>query len=455
MGGEWRVGTLRDAIGEKGYIRGPFGSSLRRPELKSSGVPVYEQQHAINGTREFRFYIDEEKYKTLKRFTVQPNDLIISCSGTLARVSMIQPKDPVGIISQALLILRPDTTVVWPRYLYYFMSSKQGFASLVGVSTGSVQVNIAGRSIIEQIELPLPPLPEQRAIAHILGTLDDKIELNRRMNQTLEEMARAIFKSWFVDFDPVRAKAAVRREHPDWSNAQVSRAACPTLKPEIAELFPEEFENSELGEIPKGWRVGRLPESIDFLEGPGLRSVQYRNEGMRFLNIRCISEGDLDIEKANCISFEEFEMKYSHFALREDDIVISTSGTLGRLAIVRDDHLPLMLNTSIIRMRGRGAVGLSYVWGFLQSGYFLSEMLAYAAGSVQLNFGPIHLRQILFLRPTDDMLLGFEWIVQPLLRKSLHIRKESRTLAALRDTLLPKLISGELRVKDAERFLKE
>src|SRR5262245_6661943 len=105
MAGEWPVGTLRDALGEKGYIRGPFGSALGRPELKSSGVPVYEQQHAITGTREFRFYIDEEKYAALKRFAVQPQDLIISCSGTLARVSIIREEDPAGIISQALLIL--------------------------------------------------------------------------------------------------------------------------------------------------------------------------------------------------------------------------------------------------------------------------------------------------------------------------------------------------------------
>jgi len=399
---------------------------------------------------------------------LRPFDVLVNSTGvgTLGRVAQVRKIEEPATVDSHLTIVRPNPEAVDPLYLGMAIRFCEHEIEWLGEgSTGQTELS---RERLSKFTVPVPESrDEQRAISHILGTLDDKIELNRRMNQTLEEMARAIFKSWFVDFDPVRAKAAVRREHPDWSNAQVSRAACPTLKPEIAELFPEEFENSELGEIPKGWRVGRLPESIDFLEGPGLRSVQYRNEGMRFLNIRCISEGDLDIEKANCISFEEFEMKYSHFALREDDIVISTSGTLGRLAIVRDDHLPLMLNTSIIRMRGRGAVGLSYVWGFLQSGYFLSEMLAYAAGSVQLNFGPIHLRQILFLRPTDDMLLGFEWIVQPLLRKSLHIRKESRTLAALRDTLLPKLISGELRlpaavrdratqagVKDAEQFLK-
>jgi type I restriction enzyme S subunit len=200
--------------------------------------------------------------------------------------------------------------------------------------------------------------------------------------------------------------------------------------------------------------VGALLDLLDFLEGPGLRNWQYLDEGIKFLNIRCISDGDIDIAKANCISHEEFKERYLHFALQTDDIVISTSGTLGRLAVVRDDHLPIMLNTSIIRFRGLGAVGLTYVWGFLQSVYFISEMQALASGSVQLNFGPMHLRQISVILPSDEVLYEFESIAQPLLRKSLNLRKESRTLAALRDALLPKLISGELRVKDAEKIIE-
>ena len=259
------------------------------------------------------------------------------------------------------------------------------------------------------------------------------------MNETLEAMARAIFKSWFVDFDPVRAKAEGRD---------------PGLPKHIADLFPDRFEDSELGEIPAGWGVSELPQEIDFLEGPGLRNWQYRDEGMKFLNIRCIDTGDLDVSKANAISLEEFEKTYRHFALCEDDIVISTSGTLGRLAIVRSDHLPVMLNTSIIRMRGRNPVGLSYLWGFLQSEYFLEEMFALAAGSVQLNFGPMHLQKISMLRPSNSVLSCLEDRVQPTLRKTLENRKESRTLAAIRDTLLPKLMSGEIRVADSEKFVE-
>src|SRR5690606_17237991 len=123
---------LGDLMAEKGYIRGPFGSALRRPEMKSEGVPVYEQQNAIYNHRDFRFFIDDKKYDELRRFTVKPGDLLISCSGTLGRITIIRPSDPIGIISQALLILRVDQEKVLPEYLYYFLTSAQGQYLLLG-----------------------------------------------------------------------------------------------------------------------------------------------------------------------------------------------------------------------------------------------------------------------------------------------------------------------------------
>ena len=153
----WEVLELGDLLGKEGYVRGPFGSSLKRSDMDEEGVPVYEQQHAIYNTREFRFFISDEKHKTLKRFTVRGNDLIISCSGTVGRISIIRPDDPEGIISQALLILRPDTAKATPEFLFYFLTSPQGFHSITSVSSGSVQVNIAKRQVIEAIKLVVPP----------------------------------------------------------------------------------------------------------------------------------------------------------------------------------------------------------------------------------------------------------------------------------------------------------
>jgi len=177
---DWEMKALGSLLKNKGYIRGPFGSTLRRPELKKEGIPVYEQEHAIYNRREFRYFIDNEKFHSLFRFAVEENDLIISCSGTFGKVSIIKKEDPRGIISQALLILRPDTNKINPDYLKFFFTSKQGFNEIASRSLGSVQVNIAKRSIIEKIDLPIPPLPEQRLIASVLSSLDDKIELNNK-----------------------------------------------------------------------------------------------------------------------------------------------------------------------------------------------------------------------------------------------------------------------------------
>jgi len=239
---DWKIATLGEVLGKKGYIRGPFGSSLKRNELRSEGIPVYEQQNAIYDHRDFRFFIDGEKHKELSRFTVKENDLIVSCSGTLGKVSLIKNTDLIGIISQALLILRSDIAKILPKYLYYFLISPEGYNSLLSRSTGSVQVNLANRNIIESIELDLPSLPEQRAIASVLSAFDDKIELLREQNKTLSAIAQTLFNRWFVEFN-----------FPD-ENGQPYRDS------------GGKMIDSELGEIPEGWRVGKLEEIVDIYD---------------------------------------------------------------------------------------------------------------------------------------------------------------------------------------------
>ena len=328
------------------------------------------------------------------------------------------------------------------RFTYYALKTLR----LEGMNSDSAVPGL-NRTAAHARALPVPKESEQRAIAHILGTLDDKIALNRRMNQTLEEMARALFKSWFVDFDPVRAKMEGR-----WRRGQ----SLPGMPADLYDLFPDHLVDSELGEIPEGWEVVSLPEFMDFKEGPGIRHWQYTNslEGTRFINIRCIQNGDLHLETANRIKTEEADGKYAHFHLKEWDIVISTSGTLGRTAIVRKTHLPLLLNTSVIRFRPVKGVSLfSFLCGYLNSSLFLDEMRILASGSVQKNFGPTHLKKMRVLCPPLKLIERHEEVASPLYRQIISRRVSSDNLSCLRDYLLPKLISGEIRMKDAEAFL--
>lgn len=164
---EWK--SLKELLKPKGYIRGPFGSALKKEFFVNEGVPIYEQQHAIYNKRDFRYYIDNNRAEKLKRFMVKPYDLIISCSGTIGKISIITPQDREGIINQALLILRLDLTKVKIRYIKYYLEC---FTNLIVTSSGGAVTNIEKREIIEKIKIPIPLLKEQQRIVDILDRFD-------------------------------------------------------------------------------------------------------------------------------------------------------------------------------------------------------------------------------------------------------------------------------------------
>ena len=217
-------------------------------------------------------------------------------------------------------------------------------------------------------------------------------------------------------------------------------------------IFKEWFGKYQIGdELPEGWKVKPLENFLDFLEGPGIRNWQYTEEGNRFINIKLIKDGDILVNNANCISNEEANGKYSHFQLEENDFVLSTSGTLGKGAIVRKNHLPLLLNTSVIRFRPKDEISYSFMYQFLQSKSFLHELNSLASGSVQLNFGPMHLKQIEIIVPDDVSLLNYANSVNPCYKKLNSNYSQIQSLTKTRDTLLPKLMSGQVRVKNIKQ----
>ena len=334
---------------------------------------------------------------------------------------------PFFVIDTAFY-LRPKVEID-TRWAYYQLLTQD----INGMDSGSA-IPSTSREDFYGLPVKVPSLAEQRAIAHVLGTLDDKIELNRRMNRTLEEMARAIFQDWFVEFGPTRAKMEGRE---------------PYLPPELWNLFPDELVDSELGEIPDGWKIKRLPELVAYKEGPGIRHWQYTNsnEGTRFINIRCIQDDDLLLATANRITDDEANGKYAHFHLKEFDIVVSTSGTLGRSAVVRASHLPLVLNTSVIRFRPiEGATTFSYLYGYIKSAAFMDELEMSASGSVQKNFGPMHLKVMPMLCPPNSIIQRFEQLASPLLRQMVAKRAESDVIRLQQNSLLPNLVTGALSV---------
>lgn len=173
---DWKECKLGEVLVDNGYIRGPFGSALKRGDMKSEGIPVYEQQHAIYQIRDFRFFIDEKKFQEMKRFQVNENDLVISCSGTVGKVTIISKNDPKGIISQALLILRVNPNIILPKYLQYFFISTKGYNSIISRSSGYVQVNIAKEILLNQYLYFFRHLPHNKKLQQYF--LPSTIKLN-------------------------------------------------------------------------------------------------------------------------------------------------------------------------------------------------------------------------------------------------------------------------------------
>ena len=244
---EWQTEKIDD-VSEKVGI-GPFGSSIRVNTFVPDGIPIISGQHLhrvkIDEAPGFN-YITKEHAQRLANANVQRGDVVFTYAGNIGQASYI-PEDSQFeryVISQRQFYMRCDRSKVIPEYVALYFKSPEGRHKLLANSS-QVGVPMIARPVtyLRSIEIPIPPLPEQQAIAHALGTLDDKIELNRRMNRTLEEMARAIFKDWFVDFGPTRAKM---------------EGLDPYLPSELWDLFPDELVDSELGEIPEGWKVETL-----------------------------------------------------------------------------------------------------------------------------------------------------------------------------------------------------
>lgn len=348
-----------------------------------------------------------------------------------------------------------------PEFFYYLL--KNNVHILESRATGSTFKEISGQ-ILKDTELSIPTPDIQQKIVDILSPLDDKIELNTQINQTLEQIAQALFKSWFVDFDPVRAKVQALSDGLSLEQSELAAmqaisgktaeelTALSQTQPEryaelaeTAKAFPCEMVEVDGVEVPKGWEVKPLPEVIDFLEGPGIRNWQYTDEedGIKFINIRCIQNGDLTLTTANKITKEEAFGKYKHFQLEEDDIVVSTSGTLGRFAFVRKEHLPLSLNTSVIRFRPiKNKSTLGFIAGFVEN-QLQHELEIRASGSAQRNFGPTHLKQISLLVPDFKLLELHQKYASSLFEKRKQLLSEIDTLKDTRDLLLPKLLNGE------------
>ena len=426
MANEWTQKRIGDFADVKGGKRLPNGEPLLDYPTAHPYIRLVDVvDHRINAGKVK--YLSPEIHKQISSYIVSRHDVCLAIVGhTIGLVFYVDETwHGANLTENAARIT--NFNGVEPRYLFYVLASSYGLKRIKARTVGSAQGKLPLYSI-RDIEVPMPPLPDQRAIAHILGTLDDKIELNRRMNETLEAMARALFKSWFVDFDPVRAKAAGRD---------------PGLPKALADLFPDSFEDSELGEIPKGWSFGRFGDLVEQLrdqEDP-------------------LSSPDALFQHFSLPAFDERQSpkaEYGESIKSQKSRVPAGVVLLSKLnpeieRVWLVDVRPTeraVCSTEFLVLRARSPFTRSFVYCLARSPLFRQQIEGLVTGTSK-SHQRAQVDSILNLAvvvPPSSIVAALDRSADSLLVRTLACRRESRTLAALRDTLLPKLISGELRV---------
>jgi len=420
MAGETRLGEVADII----MGQSPPGETYNQC---GEGLPFFQ------GVADFDYrHPTPRVFCTAPSRIAVPGDILLSVRAPIGRVNVADRRCAIG---RGLSIIRPKKPEDG-RYLEFALRMLENTWQAIEGS-GSVFGN-ATRRDLETLRVPWPESEcDRRAIDHILGTLDDKIKLNRRMSETLEAMARALFKAWFVDFDPVRAKAEGRD---------------PGLPQPLANLFPDRLVDSELGEIPEGWEVGTLGDIVEQLRDNENPLSAPASQFLHF-SIPAFDEGQWPrLERGEEIKSQKWRVTPSVVLLSKLNPEIER---VWLVDVNPDDRA--VCSTEFLVFRPRPPYGRSYVYCAMRSPLFRRQIEGLVTGTSK-SHQRAQAGAILGLpavKPPEALVTAFEWAAAPLIDRTLKCRRESRTLAALRDALLPKLIRGEIRVKDAERFLKE
>ena len=349
-----------------------------------------------------------------------------------------------GVCSTDIWVTRAKDRVD-QSFLYYCMAS-QSFVDFADSGSEGTRMPRAQWEWVSRHKIPLPTLSEQRRIAHILGTLDEKIELNRQINETLEATARAIFKSWFIDFDPVKAK--IEGRDPSFMDT------------ETASLFPSALQDSSLGKIPNGWEVERIGNLVEIVKGKSYRSSELAESGTALVTLKSIMRGG----GYRPDGLKPYTGKYKpEQVITPGELVVSYTDVtqeaevVGKPAIVRGDEkyqtLVASLDLGIIRPL-ESTVSVWFLYCLFRERHFQSHIYGYADGTTVLHLSKDGVPNYQFALPPEKIRCLFDSISKPLFAKIESNENESRTLAETRDTLLPKLLSGEIRVDDAAEILE-
>lgn len=431
-------------------VGGPFGSNLVSRDYVEQGVPVIRGQNMggkwVSG--DFVF-VSPEKAAQLAQNKARPGDVVFTQRGTLGQVSIV-PQTPYSeyVVSQSQMKITVDPDKADPQFIYYLFRSEEQLRYVLNsaIQTGVPHTNLG---ILRKTPVSIPALGTQKAIAEFLCAFDDRITLLRETNATLEAIAQALFKSWFVDFDPVRAKAEGRQ--PEGMDATT------------AALFPDSFEESELGLVPKGWGMSTLGAICDsnggvIQTGPfgsQLHASDYVAEGVPVVMPKDISNRRVDASTAAKVGLEDVQRLAKH-QLRDGDIVFSRRGDVEKHALIGDTEVGWLCGTGCLLVRpGSRRRVAGYLSRSLDLPHTKQWLTQHAVGATMPNLNTGILAAVPVVVPSDEVLGAFDEATSELDTRISAGNAAAQTLTQLRDTLLPRLISGQLRLPEAETLLEK
>jgi type I restriction enzyme S subunit len=417
---------------DEGVLQIGDGYRAKMEELTGTGYPflrgeaVLERHIEVDGRERFHESLSPKLASKLSH----AGDTVVTTKGnSTGRAAYVREDLPTFVYSPHLSFWRSlDHDKLDPGFLREWAHGPEFIGQLNGMKDSTDMAPYLSLTDQRRLKITLPSGDEQRAIARVLGALDDKIELNRRMNRTLEQLAETLFRSWFVDFDPVVAKAAGRKPA--------------HLRPEFASLFPAHFQDSELGPIPEDWRVGTVDEIMQVTMGQSPPGDTYNDtgEGLPFFQGRTDFGFRFPTKRVFCTAPTRYAKK--------GDILLSVRAPVGDTNISLED---CSIGRGLAALRGRND---EQSFPFYAVRSQTDEFASFEAEGTL--FGAINgpaLRGLRLIIPPAPLMEAFEKCAGSWDSMIENNERESQTLAALRDTLLPKLLSGELRVKQAEKLI--
>jgi type I restriction enzyme, S subunit len=437
---DYRAKKLSELCEPDGGIQtGPFGSQLHQEDYVTVGTPIITVEHLGENRildADIPRVSDADRDR-LAKYSLRSGDIVFSRVGSVDRRAIVRPEEDGWLFSGRCLRVRPDQRQINPGYLSYFFGLPSFKGHIRAIAVGATMPSL-NTQLLSDVAIYYPKVEEQRAIALILSTIDDKIELNRRMNEALEAAASALFKSWFVDFDPVRAKAA---------------GDDPGLPKPLADVLPDSLAQLELGAAPSGWGIGSILDRANLLSGgtPKTDRPEYWNGRIPWATAKDVSQCGTTflIHTDRNITERGLEESATQMIPMFSTVVVARGATTGRMALLGRE---MAMNQTCYALASK--IGTPFAL-YCQLRQGMVNLVHAAHGSVFDTITTTTFANSRIFLPLTAVLESFETRITPLFRRILANIEESRTLAGLRNTLLPKLISGEIRIKDTERIVGE